>query len=272
VKNDQGNQMGFVIIVRDLTEKKQTERLLFKSERLAAVGELAGMIGHDLRNPLTGIKNAVYYLKKKGNECTNYQRKEMFETIDNAIAHANKIINELVDYSGEIHLELEECSSRLLVRKALDTTQVPARIKILDCTQNEPIIRVDVDKIVRVFVNIIKNAVDAMPKRGTLEIKSTQTNGNVEIAFADTGTGISDKNLELVFKPLFTTKAQGMGFGLAICKRILEAHGGRITVESTVSKGTTFTVAIPVEKELENGGETECMIPQKFLLSTTTKT
>ena len=88
-----------------------------------------------------------------------------------------------------------------------------------------------------------------------MEIRSTTTNGNVNFTFADTGKGIPDAVMAKLFTPLFTTKAQGMGFGLSICKRVVEAHGGKITVESTVGKGTTFTVTLPLEPKLEKGGE-----------------
>ena len=105
----------------------------------------------------------------------------------------------------------------------------------------------------RVFINLIKNAVDAMPNGGKLTINSEKTKEDVKITFADMGTGISKENLKKLFGPLFTTKAKGMGLGLAICKRIVEAHGGRITVESVVDRGTTFAITIPVEpKSQEN--------------------
>jgi signal transduction histidine kinase len=105
--------------------------------------------------------------------------------------------------------------------------------------------------MMRVFINLIKNAVDAMPEKGTLEISSCQTRDCVEIAFADTGTGIPDETLQKLFTPLFTTKAQGMGFGLAICKRLIEAHEGTIKVETAKDKGTTFTITLPVKPNPE---------------------
>jgi signal transduction histidine kinase len=113
--------------------------------------------------------------------------------------------------------------------------------------------KVDVDKMKRAFVNILKNSFEAMPEGGKLTIKSKKSGGKVEIAFADTGAGIPKETLERLFIPLFTTKARGMGFGLAICKRIIEAHGGKISVESTLGKGTTFTLIIPTEPSLERG-------------------
>jgi PAS domain S-box-containing protein len=248
--------MGLERLVEKRTEElKQAHAKLLQSERMAAIGELAGMVGHDLRNPLTGIKNATYYLKKKCPLSTDSSEHEMLEVIDKSIDHANKIIGDLLDYSREMHLEPIECSPRSLLKEALTMVQVPTNVKIADYALDERIIKADMGKMVRVFINLIKNAIDAMPNGGTLKIRSTTANGNVNIAFADTGTGISEEVMAKLFTTLFTTKAQGMGFGLPICKRVVEAHGGKITVESTVGKGTTFTITLPVEPKLAKGGE-----------------
>jgi signal transduction histidine kinase len=248
--------MGLERLVEERTEElKQAQVKLLQSARMAAIGELAGMVGHDLRNPLMGIKNAAYYLKKKYVPSADATEKEMLEVIDNAIDRANKIINDLLDYSREIRLDLTECSPHSLLKETLSIIQIPSNVKITDHTSDEPKIKADADKIVRVLINLIKNAVDVMPDGGTLEVRSTTTNGNVDIAVADTGKGIPEAVMAKLFTPLFTTKAQGMGFGLAICKRVVEAHGGKIAVKSTVGKGTTFTVTLPLEPKLEKGGE-----------------
>ena len=101
-------------------------------------------------------------------------------------------------------------------------------------------------KVKRVFINLIKNAIDAMPEGGTLKITSESAVNVVRISFSDTGSGISEEDQKKLFQPLFTTKAKGMGFGLAICQRIMEAHKGKILVESSIGKGTTFIIEIPV--------------------------
>jgi len=235
-----------VAIVRDLSERKSLEQRLFKSERLAAIGELAGMVGHDLRNPLTAIKNASYFLSKKCvGACKNAASFQMFSIIDSSIEHANKIINDLLEYSREIRLELSKSSPKTLLREALSTIKVPSNVNLIDHTTD---IQFDVDKrqVLRVFVNLLKNAFDAMPKGGTLEVKSKRKNGSVMITFSDTGVGIPEGFMEKIFTPLLTTKAQGMGFGLPISKRIVEAHGGKISVDSIEGKGTTFTLTFPV--------------------------
>ena len=151
---------------------------------------------------------------------------------------------------------------------------VPEKVKILnDAFQTEPNLKVDSDKIKRVFINLIKNAIDAMPNGGKLTIASKQVNDSAwKSLFSDTGTGINDEIMPKLFSPLFTTKAQGMGFGLAICKRIIEAHGGKITVKTAKGKGTTFTVTLPIEPKLEVGGEKIWINMPKSSLSMMTKT
>ena len=129
--------------------------------------------------------------------------------------------------------------------------QVPERIQIVNHVSQETFIRVNADKMIRVFTNIIKNAFDAMPQNGTLEIRSAQYRNCIKISFEDTGIGIPEETLRKLFTPLFTTKAQGMGFGLAICKRIIEAHGGIIKVKTAINKGTTFTISLPMNSQVK---------------------
>lgn len=233
----------------------EAQSRLLKSERLAAIGELAGMVGHDLRNPLTGIKNATYFIRKKHGATIGDGGNEMLVLIDKAVEHANNIVGDLLDYSREMKLELEEYSPKSLINYVMMSIKPSSKIKILDRTQSFPTIWVDANKMERVFVNLIKNAVEAMPDGGTLEIISRQNRENVELVFSDTGTGMSGDVIAKIFTPLFTTKAQGMGFGLAICKRIVEAHRGKITVESAPNKGTTFTITLPMEQETETEDE-----------------
>ena len=244
--NDYSEHMKYMVELRTAQLKDANERLV-KSERLAAIGELSGMVGHDLRNPLAGIKNATYYLKKKGTAISEAQSKEMLTIIEKAIDHSDKIINDLLDYAREMHLELTKYAAHTLVDEAIGMIQVPDRIQIANHVDEEVGIWVNTEKMMRVFINLIKNAVDAMPEKGILEISGCQTRDCVEITFADTGTGIPEETLQKLFTPLFTTKAQGMGFGLAICKRIIEAHEGTLTVKTKVNKGTTFTITLPLK-------------------------
>jgi signal transduction histidine kinase len=234
---------------KDLVEAQSR---LMQTQRLSAIGEMAGMVGHDLRNPLAAIKNAAYFLRKKDGAVIGDSSIEMLNAIDRAVEHANDIVADLLDFSREIHLDLEEYSPKSLINYVLLAINIPSYIKITQSAQSDLMVWVDVNKIERVFTNIIKNAIDAMPNGGAIDISSRQNEGNIEFIFADTGNGMSEDIIGKIFTPLFTTKAQGMGFGLAICKRLVEAHGGKIGVESSLGKGTKFTISIPTEQLHEN--------------------
>lgn len=251
---------------------KESQVQLLKAQRMAVIGELAGMVGHDLRNPLTSIAGAAYYLKKRLTPKTDGKIREMLDLMEKNIAYSNKIIDDLLDYSREIKLELAESNPKSIVRETLSAIKVPKNVHVVNLTKSKPRIEVDVGKLKRTFLNIIRNAIEAMPKGGTLTITSRMVGDNVEFVFSDTGIGMSKKTLRNLWTPLFTTKAKGMGFGLPICKRFVEAHGGSINVESNFRKGTTFTVTVPIKPKMEEGGEKIWVKKPESLLLTTTKT
>ena len=229
VKSKTGRAIGMACIIHDITEHKILEERLVKAERLASIGELAGQIGHDLRNPLSGIKNSVYLLKKNSNRLTELDRNKILDTMSIAVEDSDRIVTSLVEYSSELILEPEQCTPNSLIMHALSKIQVPDRINIVNQTTDELKFFSDAQKIETVFVNIIKNAIDAMPQKGILQIISQIKGSNVEISFSDSGIGIPNNILTKLFSPLVTTKAKGMGMNLAICKRIVEAHSGKIT-------------------------------------------
>ncbi|MDH7477476.1 MAG: PAS domain S-box protein [Candidatus Bathyarchaeota archaeon] len=291
-----GGKIEVIGIARDITERKQmqqkleeyaqhleelveqrtkalkeTREQLIKSERLAAIGQVAAMVGHDLRNPLTGIKGAVYYLKNKLGPSVDKNVSGMLRLIEENVEYANKIISDLMEYSREIKLELNETTPKAIVTETLSTMEIPEGIQFLDLTQDNPKIKVDIDKMKRVLGNIIRNAVDAMPKGGKITITSKESNGNLEIAFTDTGTGIPKDVLEKIWMPFFTTKSKGMGLGLPICKRLVEAHGGKISIENKVGEGTTVTVTISIKSKIFEGGEKIWLEAPESLSSTMTK-
>jgi len=231
--------------LEELVEEKT--RKLRQTERMSTIGELAAMVGHDLRNPLQGIAGATYFLRKKASSRLEEKEKDMLTTIDRAIEFCNKIINDLLDYSGNISLDPSETNPKTLLKETLGLVRVPVGVSIVDETWSEPTMRIDRQKMQRVLVNIIKNAFDAMPEGGVLTFRSEEKDKNVFLSIKDTGTGMSQAALQNLWTPLFTTKAKGMGFGLSICKRIVEAHCGRIFVESAPGEGTTFVIVLPVE-------------------------
>ena len=252
-------------------ELKEAQERLLKSERLAAIGEAAAMIGHDLRNPLTGISATVYYLKTK--VCPKKAKKvlELLRLINDNIEYANNIVNDLLYYSKEMRLDLSETTPRAITKEALSLIEAPKNVQVINSAQNKPRIKMDAAKMKRVLGNLLRNAFDAMLDGGKLTVTSHESDGKVHMIFSDTGTGMSKEVLQKLWTPFFTTKAKGMGLGLAICKRVVEAHGGEISVESNVEKGTTFTVAIPIKPRVEKRGEKIWVNMQESLSPTMTR-
>jgi len=244
-----GKIVGVQGIVRDITERRVLEEALLKSQRMAAIGELAAMVGHDLRNPLAGITGATYYVKKKLGPKTNKKEREMLQLIEQEIGHADKIINDLLEYSREIRLELTQTEAKSITEDALKSMKIPKRIRVLNSAKQTPRIELDANQMRRVLVNLIRNAVDAMPRGGTLRITSRESNDNLELIIADTGEGMTSETLERLWSPLYTTKSKGIGLGLPTAKRLVEAHGGSITAETKPSKGSTFTVTLPLHRK-----------------------
>jgi PAS domain S-box-containing protein len=254
VSDKGGHDVGAAFVLHDITERKEMEQKLLKAERFASIGELAGMIGHDLRNPLSAIRCATYYLKRKLPNKINAEELRMFQSIDKSIDYSNKIINDLLDYanyySGEVKLQLTEVTPKGLVKDSLALSLPPQHVTVIDEAEAEPKLMVDETKICRSFINILKNAFDAMPNGGEVHITSRVAGERVIFTFKDTGCGMSEETIEQLWTPLFTTKAKGMGFGMVICKRNVEAHGGKITLESAIGKGTTITVELPTNLKL----------------------
>ena len=265
-----GEFLGYRGVDHDVSERNQMKQQLIKSERFVAIGELAAMIAHDLRNPLQGIANGTYFLKRKILVENDQKAKEVFELVQEAVQYSNKIIDDLLEYSREIHLDFEETTPKSLVNIALSAIATPVNLRVLNKVESETALKVDLDKMKRVFINIIKNGIDAMPNGGALILKSVESSTEVQFLFSDDGIGMTRETMEKLWNPLFTTKAKGMGFGLSICKRIVEAHEGKISVESVFGEGTTFAVTIPLYLK-PPGGEELWVNPLESLSSTTTK-
>jgi len=245
-------------VARDIRERKRMEEERLRLEKLATVGELATMVGHDLRNPLQSIENAAYYLKNElANLSTSVQispkTKEMLQVLNDSINYADKIIKDLQDFSSTKPSTLEKADINMIVKEALSIVKTPTNIEIRTELDYLPQIRADKDQMKRVFLNLTTNAIQAMEKGGTLTVSTRKNEGFFEVSFKDTGVGISEESMKKIFTPFFTTRAKGMGMGLSICKKFIEMHGGSIHVESEVGKGTTFTVKLPISQD--NGGE-----------------
>jgi len=227
----------------ELQVEKRTSELQ-EAERMVAIGELAAMVGHDLRNPLTGIMGATYFLKKKYTPTDDSDTDKMLDIIEKNVEYSNKIVNDLLDYSKEIQPELFKMDLRSIMGDALESVKLPANVVIDHTKLLRTEVEVDPQMMKRVFINMWSNAIDAMPEGGCIHIESRERGDMIDVSLADTGKGIPKEVLRLIWKPLFTTKAKGMGFGLSICKRLVECQGGSINVESVEGEGTTFTISL----------------------------
>jgi PAS domain S-box-containing protein len=236
-----------LVAVVDLTERKEMEERLQQAERMAAVGETAAMVGHDLRNPLQGIAGAAYVLKQES--LPKEEREGMLRLIEDSVEYSDRIVRELLEYSAKIKLDLADTTLKSIIGDALQAVRVPGNITVQNLSEEPVLIRVDRDKMKRVLINLIENAIDAMPQGGTLRISAKQSDGAAEIALSDSGSGIPGTVVEKLWKPFQTTKARGLGLGLAICKRFVDSHGGNVSAESTAGEGTTITIRLPLNQD-----------------------
>jgi len=246
VKTKAGNPVGYLLICHDITQRKEMERQLLSTTRLATIGETTSMVSHDLRNPLQAMLSATTILRGKLDQ-TDGTTEKMLDLIEESIERSNQIVSDLLDYSREFSLQIKESDPRTVVEAALSRLSIPGNIGIVNLTTQRPKIRADVNRLERVFINLMQNAIDAMPEGGKLTISGEESDGDVEISFTDTGIGMTTGTAKKAGTPLFTTKPKGIGLGLAVCKRIVDAHKGSIHIESAPHKGSTFTVELPVK-------------------------
>jgi len=233
--------------------KERTAKLR-EAERLAAMGQMASMVAHDLRNPLTGITGATYYLRKKYGATADVKTKEMLDIIEKDVDYSNRMMTSLVEYSGEVRLNLRDSTPKGVVEEALMLVRIPPEVKVLREVDDNPKVMLDEEKMVRVLVNVIHNAVEAMPQGGELSIRSRELGGKLELSVEDTGAGMPPEVLARIWTPFSTTKAKGMGLGLPMAKQIVEAHEGKIEVTSAVGRGTRVLVTLPINPDTKGGG------------------
>jgi signal transduction histidine kinase len=229
-------------------ELKDAQEQLVRREKLAILGQLAGGVGHELRNPLGVISNAVYYLKMVMPDAEE-TIKEYLETISEEVNRSTKIISDLLDFSRIKSVDREETAVSDLVAQVLEKQPTPENIKLATTIPSDfPPVFVDNRQISQVLVNLVTNACQAMPEGGKLSISAQAKKDKVQVSFTDTGSGISKENMKNLFEPLFTTKARGIGLGLAVSKNLVEANGGSIEVESEEGKGSIFSVILPIKE------------------------
>jgi len=215
---------------------------LLRKEKLATLGQLSGSIAHELRNPLAVIRNSLY--------CTNQRIAQQdrkivrhLEIIDQQISRADAIIEDLLEYSKTKIAKKKDLPLNQFATKVVEALPIPSNIRVTtQLSDDGPMVRLDEEQMGRVIANLVKNGVEAMPEGGELAFESGVRGGRPVLRIADTGAGIPQRNLKEIFQPLFTTKARGIGLGLALSKNLAEANGVKIEVESRVGKGSSFTL------------------------------
>ncbi|MDQ1281645.1 MAG: hypothetical protein QG670_2910 [Thermoproteota archaeon] len=247
-RNESGKVQGVFATARDMTEYKALEEKLKNSERLAYIGQTAGMVGHDLRNPLQSVEGAIYLAKEELKSIPENQARQsvhsMLDMIDEQVTYMNKIVSDLQDFVRPLTPKFEMVDIKKLVESALSGMNFPENIQVEKSLREDRAV-LDSVLMTRVLINLITNAIQAMPKGGRLTLEIQREGNSIQFSVSDTGVGIPEDVRPKLFTPLFTTKSKGQGFGLAVCKRIVESHGGEITFESAEGKGTTFSVRIP---------------------------
>jgi signal transduction histidine kinase len=243
-------------VVERTRQLQQAQEKIFRQEKLTVLGQLAGGVGHELRNPLGIISNAIYYLKYIQPDADE-KVKQYHAMIEQEVHNSEKIISDLLDFARLDSMDRELVTVRELVQRTLTRFTVPESIQTsLEISEDLPKVFADLRQMEQVLGNLTVNACQAMTtkdptsgviKGGVLTISAKRQKGMVGIAVKDTGTGITSENMTKIFEPLFTTKAKGIGLGLAVSRKLAEANGGRIEVKSEPGKGSTFTLFLPVE-------------------------
>ena len=260
-----GKVIGSVAIFEDITEKRGIEEKLAKytlhleelvtqqveqiknAERLSAIGQTAGMVGHDIRNPLQSIVGEIYLSKNEidslpDNDAKNNLR-ECTSNIEENLNYIKKIVNDLQDFAKPPSPALEEVKVEAIILDVLSANYIPDNIHVnYSIGEENPKLLTDPTYFKRILANLISNAVQAMPDGGKLSIKVNREDGKVIVSVKDTGQGIPREVRERIFTPLTTTKARGQGFGLAVVKKLTEALNGSVKFESDIGKGTQFTL------------------------------
>jgi signal transduction histidine kinase len=232
---------------------EERTKQLKDSERMATIGQTAGMVGHDIRNPLQAITGDVYLVKTELASISESDEKksalESLQEIEKNIDYINKIVADLQDFARPLKPNAEETDLKLIIDELLAKNGLPENVKVSVKVEAEARkIAADSTYINRIIHNLVNNAVQAMPNGGKLTINAYKETKDVVISVKDTGVGISEATKGKLFTPMFTTKAKGQGFGLPVIKRMTEALGGTVSFESQEGKGTTFRVRLPSKR------------------------
>lgn len=230
-------------------ELKDAEENISRTDQLITISKLASLVSHDLKTPLTAIKNAVYYLKMLGLDKQNDKVENNLSLINKEVDECVKIINNVLGFAKPRELERKETNLEDIINESVYSFQIPPNIEVKkDFEKDFPVINVDPVQMRQVFDNIIKNAIEAMGGGGGLSINLFKKDDHAVMEFEDMGKGIAEENMTKIFNPLFSTALHAAGLGLSVCQIIVSAHGGSIEVQSKVGEGATFTVKVPFGK------------------------
>lgn len=273
-----GNTTAVCVIVADISRRKKAEaelkeysehlETLVKErtdrlrdvERMATIGETAAMVGHDLRNPLQVLVNNIYIakLKLKKLDCDNPSSVKLtsdslqnsLDVIEEQTLYMNKIVSDLQDLAKNMQPDKRDVDVRELINGLLSTTKKNSVKVKMNIDKKFPHLSFDETLMRRVFINLIINAIQSISDKGEVSINGFRENGHAVITIDDTGSGIAPDALDKLFQPLFTTKSKGVGLGLSVCKRIVEAHDGTIKIDNKPEKdGAIVTLTFPIIKE-----------------------
>jgi two-component system, NtrC family, sensor kinase len=231
----------------------QAEYLLRRerAERLAAIGQVAGGIAHELRNPLNVIRTSVYYLLNARDPAPQKQA-EHLSRIEKQVGLADGVITALSNFARMPLPALKPLSVEPWIRDTLELTALPPDIEVtLDCPASLPMALADLEQMRIVLSNLVRNARDAMPDGGRLTISARDEDGHIDLAVADSGCGIRPEDLSRVMEPLYTTKARGIGLGLAIARAIVDKNEAGLSATSELGRGTTFTLRLRAAEDLQ---------------------
>jgi len=250
VRSQRRTERVLVALEEKTRELETAQEELVRKERLAILGQLAGGVSHELRNPLGVMKNSVYYLKMVLPE--DERVRKHLGIMEREVTTATRIVSDLLDFARAKPPSQAPTDLSELVREVLDRTPLAENVEVVArLAPDLPPVAVDALQVQQVLGNLITNGAQAMPEGGTLTIETARAEGGARVAVSDTGVGIAPENLEKIFQPLFTTKAKGIGLGLAVAQGLAEANGGTISVESAVGRGSRFLVVFPQKTKEE---------------------
>jgi len=259
----QGNVAGAIKVFQDLSEITRLKERVRRNDRLAAVGQMAAAVAHEIRNPLGGIEGFAALLAR--DIPRDDPKRMLVEKILAGTKSLNRVVSELLAFTRPMKFELEAIDCEELLKSVLalagDATNGVAVSLEIDRTASPATVVGDAEKLKQVFLNVVLNALQSMTDGGALQIRmrrEERTEGReapvLVVTFADTGCGIPEEVLPRIFEPFFTTKEKGTGLGLSVAARIVDGHGGRITATSTEGVGSTFEIRLPCDAQQVNGG------------------